>query len=256
MIDLKNPKHSYFIGFFVTDGTFYEQSRNRGKISFELSNKDVDILEKISDLFDVNFTLTGRTRDTNFLDNYTSAILNFYDLDFRKELKKLGFKAGKKSDNIIIPKNIKEIDFMRGIIDGDGSLGFTKENIPFVSFTTQSENLANFFINFIKKYLNITKTTSRTKRDGMFNILLTNEDSQSLSNIIYYNNCLCLERKEKIKNNILMWKRPLNKKKINRNNWTIEADEYILNHNIQESMIHLSRTDKSIKMRLYRLKHQ
>jgi len=54
MIDLQNPNHSYFIGFFVTDGNLHEQSRNRGSISFELSNKDVDILEKISDLFDVN----------------------------------------------------------------------------------------------------------------------------------------------------------------------------------------------------------
>jgi hypothetical protein len=256
MIELQNPKHSYFIGFFVTDGTFYEQSRNRGRVSFELSNRDVDILVKFSELFDINFTLTGRTRDTNFSENFTGSILHFYDLDFRNELKNLGFKAGKKSDKIIIPKNIKEIDFMRGIIDGDGSLGFTKENIPYISFTTQSENLAYFYIYFIKKYLNKTRTTSRNKRDGMFSILLTNEDTQTLSKILYYNNCLCLERKEKIKNDILKWKRPPNKKKINRNNWTREEIEYILNHNIQESMIYLNRSDKSIKIKLFRLKHQ
>jgi len=86
--------------------------------------------------------------------------------------------------------------------------------------------------------------------------MITNEDAQILSNIIYYKNCLCLERKEKIKNNILKWKRSPNKKKINRHNWSIEADEYILNHNIVESMIRLNRTDKSIKMRLFRLKQK
>jgi hypothetical protein len=253
MIDTQNPKHSYFIGFFVTDGTLYEQSRNRGKISFELSNKDVDILEKISELFDINFTLTGRTRNTNFSKNYTSSILNFYDLNFRNELKNLGFKAGKKSDKIIIPNNIKEIDFVRGMIDGDGSLGFTKENIPFISFTTQSENLANFFIDFIKKYLNKIKTTSRNKRDDMYNIMITNEDAQILSHILYYENCICLERKENIKKNIIKWERPENK--INRNNWSLLEDNYILNHDIQESMFHLNRTKESVKMRLYRLKH-
>lgn len=55
---------------------------------------------------------------------------------------------------------------------------------------------------------------------------------------------------------IINWVRPIEKKKIDfsRNKWTKDEDNYILNNNILDSMNLLERTEKSIRIRLYRLK--
>jgi phage-related protein len=39
-----------------------------------------------------------------------------------------------------------------------------------------------------------------------------------------------------------------------RKKWTKDEDDYIMTHNIVESMKYLDRTEKSINIRLYRLK--
>jgi hypothetical protein len=44
----KTPFNSYLIGLLQTDGNVYETTRNRGRITLELSEKDCDIIEKIN----------------------------------------------------------------------------------------------------------------------------------------------------------------------------------------------------------------
>lgn len=61
-----------------------------------------------------------------------------------------------------------------------------------------------------------------------------------------------LQRKYIKYTEIKNWKRT--KKKIYSQSWTLEEIEFIKTHTVKESTIHLQRTEKSIKMKLWRVK--
>lgn len=254
-LNLQNPEHAYIIGLLQTDGSHYETTRNRGRISLELQASDIDILHKLKNIFTCESYITTRKRDTNFKSDYESCSLSIYDLDTRNSLKEY-IPVGKKSNIILMPENIIEIDYWRGVFDGDGSLGLTKDKIPFVSLVTKSECLANNFKTFVHKILNIEMCTSRNSRDGVYNLMLTKENAQLLCSILYYEDCLCLKRKKDKSVEVMGWIRPENMKRKTWSvkKWSIEEDEFILSHDIYESMEVLKRTKKSIETRLYRLK--
>ena len=255
ILDLNNSKHAYFIGFAQADGSLYEETRNRGVFKIELQYGDKHILKEFSKLLDCNFSIRDRIRDTNFKEKYHSCILKVYDKHFRDEINKY-IPYGKKSNCINMPHGIKRNDYFRGIIDGDGSIGFTSKKIPFVSLVTDSEFLAKEFINYIKDITGKEKTTSRNLRDNVFNICILKEDAQKLVKDMYYDGCLSLHRKYNKVENILKWKRPYDMKIVTSKKWDKFQDEYILTHSIKDSMIKLNRSRSSISCRLARLKNK
>jgi hypothetical protein len=75
--------------------------------------------------------------------------------------------------------------------------------------------------------------------------------------LLYYENCLCVNRKRKKADDVLNWERPIGRKKITfeRKKWNKKEDEYIQIHTIEESVLYLKRTKKSIDIRKRRLKN-
>lgn len=259
-LDILNKEHAYIIGLLQSDGNLSEYTRNRGSIRIELNIKDKNILEKMSTFFDCHVSITERCRNINIKEyKYVSntATLKIYDLDTRNQFKEY-LPSSKKSDIIKKPENIIENDYWRGIIDGDGSLGITKNGLPFISLVTCSDELSQQYITFLSTIIGYKKETSKNKRDNAYNIMVTNEDSQKIISQLYYKNCLSIDRKYETAQEILNWVRPSNIKKIDfeRKRWTSYDDDYIIEHDIEESMEHLNRTEKSIKIRLYRLNNK
>lgn len=257
-IDTMDKKFmSYLIGLLQTDGHLYENSRNRGKISLELRYKDKDIIKEISNHLDCNYSIRERSRKTNYKDDYKSISLTINDLDFRNKIKEWGMIPGKKSKEISIPnKNeLDKLEYIRGLYDGDGSLGFTSEGFPFVSFVTQSEEIKNMLIDFIYEIGDKPKKQiNRNRRDGIYNISIYKEDAVTFCKYIYPQNCISINRKSKLAQKIKSWTRPASMKKINMKNWTCDEDEFILKHNLKESCEKLKRSEASVKMRLRRIK--
>lgn len=255
-LNLQNQEHAYLIGLLQTDGSHYESTRNRGKITLELGKKDSDIIEKLSILIGDDAKISQRIRNTNYSQDYESTLLTICNLNIRTQLKPY-IPVGKKTDIICKPNNILESDYWRGIIDGDGSLGLTSNNIPFLSLVTKSELLANDFIDYIEKITGQRKTTTKNKRDLAYNICVTKEIAQSLAKELYYNDCLCLNRKLDKANDIISWVRPNEMKKVTweRKKWTSDEDIFISTHSISESIEILGRTEKSIQIRLSRIKN-
>ena len=81
-----SENESYLIGFVQGDGNIYEQTRNRGKMSIEVSKRDADMPLKlkqiIQSMFQCNVTISERTRDTNFKKNHTSIRLSVCDIRY------------------------------------------------------------------------------------------------------------------------------------------------------------------------------
>jgi hypothetical protein len=167
-----------------------------------------------------------------------------------------GIPYGSKRD-VRIPqwaRNSKH--FWRGVIDGDGSLGITKTNRCFLSLVTKSEHVAQAFGELLKSITGKHKEINRNKRDAVFNITIFIEDAKKVIEFLGYNDTnITIPRKKQSALDVLSWVRPSNMKEINfaRKKWTPEEDAFILNHSLPESVSMTRRTEKSIKIRLWRL---
>lgn len=256
-INLKIPEHSYFFGFVQTDGNLNKpfEKRDKGRLCIELSRKDLHILKSFKKLFPSVYSgLKARTRDTNFKKGHTSYTLTICDMKFRNEINKLGIPYGKKSENVTPPTtDFCERDYIRGLIDGDGSVGITKKRFPFIGISAKSEVLKNYLYQAIEKITGERKRLVRNKRDNIYNIMVNREKAQQLIRYLYYPGCLALKRKLKKAKTALKWERLNTLKKIFKKFWEPWEDKYILNHSIEESCNCLKRTERSIKMRIWRL---
>lgn len=259
---------SYMIGLFQTDGSMSSSERNRGKFSLSLSIKDEDIIYKIKNLIPYNSNISKRIKKTHFkrgdkVYNYNNEIISFTVSNkyFRDFLLKCNITYGKKSKIILPPLHLEKfskIDYIRGLFDGDGSLGFTNQGFPYIGFVTESENVKDYLLKFFSEITEKPlKESNRNERDNLYNIVIYKEDAVKFCEQIYYENCLSLNRKYEISKNIIKWIRPIEMKKndFERKKWTKKEDEFIFNHEVEESIEFLNRTEKSIKMRIIRLKN-
>jgi hypothetical protein len=256
------PDISYLIGLWQTDGTNYYQKGNKGKATIELSNKDSDIIHVIKHLIPYNYTISERNRiiqikNKKYNRNFIS--ISVCDQNFRQFLINCGVPTGKKS-NIVAPplhvQNLSTVDYIRGLYDGDGSLGLTSKNIPFISFITKSTLMGEYIVDFISNTTGSPrKIINPNKRDKAYNIVVFNEDAQKIVKLLYYDGCLAIERKKTSANQIMKWKRSLNKKKKPPVIfWTSPELEYLQTHTLEESINQLNRTEKSIKKKLWELR--
>ncbi|MGW2252719.1 hypothetical protein ACWCXH_21335 [Kitasatospora sp. NPDC001660] len=254
--DLERPEHAYMFAFLQADGHLTEQSRNRGRLSVELSARDAPILEEFQRLCPFNSSIRYRTRSTNFKADHTSVMWTVCAREFREELQALGLPVGPKSE-IVVPPNrpFSERDYVRGLIDADGSLGITAKTLPFLSFTTQSDTMAAFFAGYAEQLCGMKRKLARNKRDGIYNILFTREAAVAITAELYYPGCLALPRKQAGAAHVEAWVRPPTMGiAAPRRSWTTEEDVVLLGAASMELAAgQLGRTLKSCTIRKWRL---
>jgi hypothetical protein len=254
-IELTNPLYAYLFGFIQSDGHLYQNTRDRGCLSIEVNKQDEDILWAFKKLIPFYSSITERVRTTNFSSNHTSVIWRVYDKTFRDCLELWGLPSGKKSESIKPPNcNFSKVDYFRGLIDGDASLGFTSKGFPFLSLVTSSSDIAIEYLEFINPIIGKVKISNRNVRDNVYNIAVYKEDSQILARHLYYDSCLALSRKLIKASEVSSWNRPSTmKRRNNRKRWTPEEDELIATNLVEYSMKVLGRSQNSIELRLWRL---
>lgn len=245
---------SYLYGLILTDGSLYFTTRNRGKVSIELNKKDTELLKKLQQRIP-NSSVKPRTRNTNFKQHNESVIFTNYQKEFREFFVKNGIPKQNKSIYGNIPTTtFSEPDFWRGVYDGNGSLGFTANNEPFISLVTKSEPLKQSLLSLMKTKFGIIKNINPNRRDHVYNITLKNEDAIAFANFLYKNASLYMQRKYNAHLQMQTWTR--NKPKLTQTSWSKTEIEYIKTHSIQESVEYLKRSKSSIKMKLWRLKQK
>ena len=255
-LTLENPFYAYLFGFAQTDGHLYETTRNRGRLRIELSKRDEKLLQEFQKRLPFNSTIMERVRNTNFGNGFVFVNWSVYDKRFRDWLVKCGFQSGSKSKIITTPiGKYSKVDYFRGLIDGDGSLGLTGNGFPFLSIVTSSPLIADEYLNFLESITGKKKTSKPNERDNVQNIAIYKEDAQKVVEQLYYKNCLALPRKISKAKEVLSWKRPKTMKRIeNRKRWTIDEDKFILSNSVEKAMKKLDRSRKSVEIRIWRLK--
>lgn len=256
ILDLTIPSHAYFFGFVQGDGHLQRPkgSPNSRSLRIELNIRDIDILERFSDMFPS--TIAHRHRSTNFIVDYHSVTWTAKGSEIGDELERLGMPVGRKSDIIEPPKgSYTEPDYWRGLIDADGALGFTKKGHPYVSLVASSDSIRDGWLALITKLTGCHRTCSRNVRDGVYNLGVLRDDAVALVSYLYYDGCLALRRKATNALAIKQWERPPTMRRAYRlKSWTPEQDEIVLTRRHKDAMTILGRSATSVQHRKERLR--
>ncbi|MEU8098013.1 hypothetical protein [Streptomyces rubiginosohelvolus] len=138
-MDLQRPDYAYMFGFLQADGHLAQGTGHKGRLTVEISVRDIAVLRAFQRLTPYNSSITERVRATNFSEEHHSAIWTLCDREARATVNGLGLPYGRKSKKITPPRvEFSRRDYLRGVIDADGSVGHTGQGLPFVSLTCLS----------------------------------------------------------------------------------------------------------------------
>ncbi|MGW0836893.1 LAGLIDADG family homing endonuclease [Streptomyces prunicolor] len=226
-------------------------------MTVEISARDIGLLREFQKLTPYNSSITERTRPTNFAESHHAALWSLYSLEARTTLNELGLPYGRKSKAIAPPHGeFSHRDYLRGVIDADGSVGYTSKGFPFVSLTTASTAIATYLGHYAQEVTGAERLIKRNTRDDIYNVLHTMETAQKLAAHLYYPNCLSLDRKRTAADSLTAWIRPAHMRAAyTRRRWTEQEDRVLLELNSSTaSAEQLGRTELSCQMRLWRLR--
>jgi len=256
-LDLRRPEHAYFFGLAQTDGSLSAGNGNKGRFTIELSARDAHILHALSDLLNVYSSVRFRERITNF-GPHRSAILTVSNLQFRLELVELGLPAGRKSATVAPPTvPFSARDYLRGVVDGDGSVGFTSTGRPFISLVTASKAIAQFFCDQALTVAGAYRRSEPNTRDGVYNPMVAGDPAATLAAWLYPKGCLALDRKREAAQLVAAWTRPPGMRArpvAGARRWTEQDDADVFIGSVREAAVRLGRSEKSVNIRRWRLR--
>ncbi|MFG2382404.1 hypothetical protein [Streptomyces avermitilis] len=256
-MDLEDPNYAYMFGFLQADGHLEQGVGQKGKLSVEINVRDIEILRKFQQLTPYKSSIRERTRSTNFAKTHHSATWTVCALEARTLLNACGLPYGRKSKDVAPPRGqFSHRDYLRGVIDADGSVGYTSQGYPFVSLTTQSTAIGAYLCFYAGKVTGAERTLKRNARDSVYNILYTKENAQELAAHLYYEDCLSLARKQTAADSLGAWIRPADMRVAPyRRRWSGWEDLVLLRlNNDAAAAAELGRTEKSCGIRLWRLR--
>lgn len=256
-MDLTLPEYAYMFGFLQADGHLHQGPGRKGRLSLEISARDIDLLRRFQELTPYYSSISGRTRSTNFAETSHTAVWTLCSLKARTLINELGLPYGSKSKDIHPPRSeVSHRDYLRGLIDADGSVGYTSKGFPFVSLTTASTAIGTYLCRYAKGITGAERAIKRNARDNIYNVLYMMELAQKLAAHLYYPGCLSLERKRSAADSLVTWRRPGNMRAAHtQRRWTDAEDRVLLKLNSPKLAAQaLGRTAQSCNLRLWRLR--
>lgn len=189
---------AYVVGIIATDGNI---GRDRPYIN--ITSKDKYIVEKCKYALKVKNCIGRKGRGDSKIKKYY--VLQLRNIEFYEFLKKLGIVPAKSKTigKLIIPDKFFA-DFLRGCIDGDGSIGshaHPESKLPQLRIRLYSASLK--FLKWIKREIQILAKIDtgwiRSASD-IHSLSYAKKDSIKLGKFLYHKNAtLYLQRKyEKI----------------------------------------------------------
>lgn len=177
----------------------------------------------------------------------------------RRSAAAAGILVGRKADRIAPPTGPLAVpDYLRGLLDGDGSIGFTRKGEPFVGVVAASPAIARFFCDIVRDVCQIVRTARPNRRDGIYNILVLNLAAVRLAEWAWYSpDVLGLERKKEAARKVSLWRPPVEKAgryQIVRKPWTSADDLVVLSHGVSDATRILDRSTSSVSVRKWRLR--
>lgn len=183
---------AYILGFILADGCIIEGTYQgySDALKFGVQKRDTDILEKIKKELSSEHKIS-LCKNANHFCITNQTIVN--------DLKKLGIIYRKSLHENIpnVPKKYVK-DFIRGIIDGDGSIHFDKRKYPTISVCGGEKTITfiqNHFLSKFKLYSKISKVKKNENYQFVFYITYRANSAKTLIDYLYNGSKLSLKRK-------------------------------------------------------------
>jgi hypothetical protein len=130
-------------------------------LTVEINARDIALLREFQRITPYYSGVTERIRSTNFAEASRTAVWSLCSLAARIKLRDLGLPCGRKSKKITPPQaEFSPRDYLRGVIDADGSVGHTRQGIPFVSLSTSSTGLGAYWCFYAGKITGAERHTA------------------------------------------------------------------------------------------------
>lgn len=254
--DLRNPASAYVFGFMQADGHHYAGRGRKGTVTIEIKAQDADVLRAMQQVIPWRTSITFRSRTTNFAKRADSAVLTLWALEGRERLLELGLPTGRKSATVAPPAEpFSHRDYLRGLYDGDGSVGFAVNGMPFLSIVTASPAIAEFVCAEILRVTGARRNPRPNNRDGVFNLMIASDPAAAFARWLYDDACIALARKRAAALAVGAWTRPEGMRaRSPRKRWTPEEDAVVMQMTRKEAAERLGRTVSSVNVRIWRLR--
>ena len=187
----------YVIGYIATDGSLSKDNRH-----ISITSKDNEHLKNIKKEFGITSQITMKARGGKKEKKYS--VLQIGSVKFYRFLNSIGLFSRKTwSMNEIKIDNNYFIDFLRGVIDGDGCIySWKNKNNEHMQWSLRISGAAPKFIYWLNELIENKlmvkgKIYIQTKknRSDMYILKFGKLATQKICLEIYYDNCFCLERK-------------------------------------------------------------
>jgi len=183
---------AYILGFILSDGCIVKSKRkgHSDSLKFGIYFKDIDILEKIKR------SLKSKHKISRSADAFHLSIASQIIVD---DLKSLGVTY-RKSLSEHVPKIPKVFirDFIRGFVDGDGSVKIDKYGYPNLAIYGGKQIIKFIKDHFLKSfdiYSKMLKLTSNRQGKYLYQIAYRCNSAQTLLDYLYKDSKLFLDRK-------------------------------------------------------------
>ena len=192
-------KFAYAIGVLATDGNLSPDGRH-----LNLTSKDMELIIKFKDCLGLDNKIGRKARGNNKIRKYF--VIQFGDVNFYEFLVNIGIGPAKSKtlSNIAIPDKYF-VDFLRGCVDGDGSIVVSKHpqsSLPQLRLNLSSASLD--FLVWIKSDISRDMKINggwfyKNKRKNVFTLNFAKNDSINILRQLYKKRSSCyLDRKYRI----------------------------------------------------------
>lgn len=190
----ENENMAYILGLLASDGTI---RKNSNSIKLTLSEQDSEILEKIKK--EINYSGTIKYYEDS--KGYKNATLVFTSKEIKDKLAEYNIVPS-KTFTFVFPTKLNRKywkDFIRGYFDGDGSISSAGESAIRAQICSAQKQTLETMLNFLEQDFLIPKVNiqMQMRKQPLYYFQYSSYSTRKFFQAIYYENCMCLERKYK-----------------------------------------------------------
>ena len=177
----------YWVGFLLADGSIHGKSQYKPAIRLALAVKDYEHVRKFASFVGIHEEFVHEYKKVSNYGNNDVAWLQFSSAEMCQQLAKYCVVPN-KSGNEVVPDSLAlDVDFWRGVIDGDGNVRMRpKDNIPCLTLTG-SWKLIDKFADFLLEIAG--KRPAVSQNHSIYQLGIGGSRARATLSKIYYDGC-------------------------------------------------------------------
>lgn len=210
---IDTEEKAYILGILFTDGSIQLDSTRQPSVRLELQIKDIDTIEKIRSELGISSKLIFSKHKNSSGSISESVLLTVRSEKIVNDLAKYNIIPNKTKLIKHLPQNIPfqfQKDFLRGLIDGDGSIYKTSsvnkgrryfKNV--IYFCSHYQSTCEDFKKMIDNVLGYKTQTNITKEKGVYRVSYFKQKyTKDIATLLYKDNNISLQRKYELAKHI------------------------------------------------------